>query len=86
MGHRGSKAKRKTIGKIKPHMAPQGMETLPPEIQEQLAREDVTLMDHAMRNQARSTGLIVPPSPAEKAMHEQNNSPTKRFGGGLILP
>jgi hypothetical protein len=85
MGHRGSKAKRQTLGKIKPHMAPQNA---PPEISvEQVlnAGKSPEQVDHEARNRVRATGLIVPPSPDERAAMGGRSS-TDRFPSGLIVP
>jgi len=93
LGNRGSKAKRQRLGKIRPEMAPQGFPLGVPEPPVEKSQEQI---DHEVRNRARATGLIVPPSPAEqraagtKASASSANRFTPPTGlvppSGLVMP
>ena len=81
MGNRGSKAKRK--GRPRPDRAPQEVGGLKIEAAPEIS---AAMNDHIARQQARTAGLLVPPSPQEREALQAKGHRVPMSDSGLILP
>lgn len=83
-GNRGSKAKR--VGQLRPDRAPQNIGALQLSIAEQQEEVSAAMRDHAMRQEARTQGLLVPPSPQEREALRAKGHDVPMTDSGLIIP